>query len=140
MGLSIQQPNIAVQAVLPEADIAIGTSIVNFFVFLGGTVFVTASQALLESQLARRLRQIAPNLHEDELAGSGATSLADLVPAARLDDARRAYSDSMRSIWYLALALSAMTLVAAFGLEWKSVKEKKGAAVNGEVKAAEAEN
>lgn len=31
----------------------------------------------------------------------------------------------MRVIWYIALATAVVALLASFGLEWKSVKEKR---------------
>ncbi|KAI5458579.1 major facilitator superfamily domain-containing protein [Mariannaea sp. PMI_226] len=125
LGLCLQQPNIAVQRVLSDKDIPIGTSILNFFVFLGGTIFVAVSQTLLESQLIKRLTRIVPDLDPASLAGSGATSLQHLVPHDKLGEALKAYNDSMKSIWYLALGLCAVTFIGAFGLEWKSVKAEK---------------
>lgn len=104
---------------------SIGTSILNFFVFLGGTVFVAVSQTLLESQLMRKLAGIVPNLNPATLASNGATSLKHVVPPNKLDEAIKAYNDSMRSIWYLALGLAVLAFVSGFGLEWKSVKAEK---------------
>ncbi|OKL59586.1 hypothetical protein UA08_05354 [Talaromyces atroroseus] len=125
LGLCLQQPNIVIQTVLSDKDISIGTSIFNFFVFLGGTIFVTASQSLLENQLIRKLAGIVPNLDAASLASSGAGSLKNLVPPDKLDESLNAYNDSMRSIWYLALGLAGLALISSFGLRWKSVKVRK---------------
>jgi hypothetical protein len=125
LGLCLQQPNIAIQVVLSDKDISIGTAILNFFVFVGGTIFVTVSQTLLESQLIKKLTKIAPTLSAATLTSSGATGLENLVPLDKLDEALKAYNDSMRSIWYLALGLSCFAFIGAFGLEWKSVKAEK---------------
>jgi hypothetical protein len=111
--------------VLKESEISIGTSALNFSVFLGGTVFVTVSQTLFEQQLYERLASIVPNLDPEKLVSSGAASLEELVAPDKLQDALQAYNDSMRVIWYLALGLAAAALVASFGLEWKSVKPRK---------------
>jgi hypothetical protein len=35
-----------------------------------------------------------------------------------------AYNDALRDVWYLALGLSCLTLLASFGMEWKNVKAK----------------
>lgn len=110
---------------LKESEISIGTSALNFSVFLGGTVFVTVSQTLFEQQLYERLASIVPNLDPEKLVSSGAASLEELVAPDKLQDALQAYNDSMRVIWYLALGLAAAALVASFGLEWKSVKPRK---------------
>lgn len=125
LGLCIQQPNIAVQTVLSDEDISIGTAILNFFVFLGGTIFVTVSQTLLETQLIKELPKIVPDLDPTALASGGASGLKNLVPPDKLDAALNVYNDSMRSAWYLALGLSAFAFISAFGLQWKSVKPGK---------------
>ncbi|KAF4973349.1 hypothetical protein FSARC_327 [Fusarium sarcochroum] len=125
MGLSLQQPAIAIQTVLSESDSPIGLSILNFGVFLGGTVFVTVSQTLLEGQLENKVAKFIPGVDIHTLTSSGATSLKSLVPSDKLDLVLTAYNDSMKSIWYLGLAVASVALVASFGVEWKNVKAKK---------------
>ena len=123
--MCLQQPAIAIQAVLKEDEIPIGTSALNFAVFLGGSILVTVSQTLFEQQLVTKLLKIAPSLDPAQLTGSGATNLKDLVPLAQQNEALSAYNDSMRAIWYLALALSAVAFCASFGLGWKTVRDKR---------------
>lgn len=126
LGLCLQQPNVAMQTILSDGDVSIGMSILHFFTFLGGdAIFVTVWQALLESQLIKRLTRIVPGVDPATLTSSGATGRGHLVPADRLDGALKAYNASMRSIWHLALGLACCTLIGAFGLEWKSVRVEK---------------
>ncbi|OAA82640.1 Major facilitator superfamily domain, general substrate transporter [Akanthomyces lecanii RCEF 1005] len=124
LGMCLQQPAIAIQAVLREDEISVGTSALNFAVFLGGSILVTVSQTLFEHQLVRKLIKIVPSLDPARLTGSGAANLKDLVPPAQQEEALSAYNDSMRAIWYLALTLAAVTFCASFGLEWKSIEAK----------------
>lgn len=42
-----------------------------------------------------------------------------------MDLVLKAYNDSMRSIWYLGLAMGAAAFIVSFGLEWKNVKAAK---------------
>ncbi|TQV95122.1 MFS multidrug transporter [Cordyceps javanica] len=130
LGMCLQQPAIAIQAVLREDEISIGTSALNFAVFLGGSTLVTVSQTLFEHQLVKKLVKIVPDLDPTKLTGNGATSLKDLVPAAQQNEALRAYNDSMRVIWYLVLAVAVVACCASFGLEWKSVKNKPSEATS----------
>ncbi|EXM15770.1 Tetracycline resistance protein TetA/multidrug resistance protein MdtG [Fusarium oxysporum f. sp. vasinfectum] len=125
MGLTLQQPAIAIQTVLPESDSPIGLSILNFLIFLGGTVFVTVSQTLLEGQLESRIAKYIPGVDINTLANSGATNLWNLVPSDKVDLVLKAYNDSMRSIWYLGLGMGCFALITSFGFEWKNVKAKK---------------
>ncbi|KAJ6790271.1 hypothetical protein PWT90_06587 [Aphanocladium album] len=122
LGLCLQQPVIAIQTVLKEEEMPIGTSALNFAVFLGGSVLVTVSQTIFEQQLIKKLLKIEPNLDTSSLSGSSATSLRDIVPAARQHEALAAYNDSMRAIWYLGLAVAALAFCGSFGLGWQSVK------------------
>ncbi|OQD81935.1 hypothetical protein PENANT_c024G01541 [Penicillium antarcticum] len=123
-GLTLQQPNIAAQAVLPKSDAPIGLSILTFLQFLGGTVFVTVSQTLLESKLVEGLDGKV-GLDASTIAKGGATSLRHQVPQDKLDFVLKIYSDSLTSVWYLGMALACLVFVASLGFEWKSVKKTK---------------
>lgn len=140
LGMSLQQPAIAIQTVLKDDEIPIGTSALNFAVFLGGSVFVTVGQTIFQRQLIKKLLKIEPSLDPSRLSGSSAVDLKNLVPPARQHEALAAYSDSMRAIWYLGLALAALAFFASFGLGWKNVKthgKDKAAQAHGDGAAAE---
>lgn len=127
LGLVLQGPNIAVQTVLPDNEVSVGLSLLNFLSLLGGTIFVIVSQTLLENKLIQRLSRVIPNLKPSALTNGGATSLRSMVSEDKLSIVLDVYNDSIRSIWYLALALSCLTFLASVGMEWRSVKkEKKG--------------
>ncbi|KAL9580461.1 MAG: hypothetical protein Q9212_004480 [Teloschistes hypoglaucus] len=125
LGFVLQGPNIAGQTVLPDSDISIGASLLNFISFFGGNVSVTVAQTLLQTRLIRGLRDLIPDLDPKTLANGGATSLRGMVPADKLSVLLHVYNDAIRSIWYLALGLSCLIFVASLGMEWRSVKDKK---------------
>ncbi|KAG5767435.1 hypothetical protein H9Q73_014246 [Fusarium xylarioides] len=125
MGLTLQQPAIAIETVLSESDSPIGLSILNFVMFLGGTVFVTVSQTLLEGQLESKIAKYVPGVDINTLTNSGATNVWNLVPSDKVDLVLNAYNDSMRSIWYLGLGMGCFGLITSSGFEWKNVKAKK---------------
>ncbi|KAM0545294.1 hypothetical protein ACHAO7_008433 [Fusarium culmorum] len=122
MGFALQQPAIAVQTVLSEADSTVGLSVLSFLGFLSGTVFITVAQTLLQGQLDSKISQYFPNIDIEQLSNSGAASIRNLVSEDKMSIVLDAYNDSMRSIWYLALAMGAACLVVSFGFEWKTVK------------------
>lgn len=124
LGLSLSQPTITCQAVLSREDIPIGTTIVAFAQFFGGTIFVPVCQALLSSTLASQLSTKIPALDAAKLAGAGATNLASLVPSDELPLLLTAYNSAIRNIFYVALAVSCLAFMASFALEWKSVKKQ----------------
>ncbi|MCJ1435674.1 hypothetical protein MMC27_005049 [Xylographa pallens] len=125
LGLALQQPNIAAQTVLRKDQAAIGISLLSFVQLLGGTIFVTVCQNLLENELIMGLTGKIPNFDPASIANQGATSLRQLVPADKLPLVLDVYSDALRTVWYVALALSCLVFVGSLGLEWKSVKKNK---------------
>ncbi|CAG7554636.1 unnamed protein product [Fusarium equiseti] len=125
MGLTLQQPAIAIQTVLSESDATIGLSILSFIGFLGGTVFITVAQTLLQGQLESKITRYVPDIDPSQLSNSGAASIRKLVSGEKMDLVLKAYNDSMRSIWYLGLAMGAAAFIVSFGLEWKNVKAAK---------------
>jgi hypothetical protein len=125
MGFTMQAPNIAAQTVLSKEDISIGLSVLTFIQFLAGTIFVPVCQTLLENKLVSGLTGQIPGLDPSSIASQGATLIRDLVPPDRLPAVLEIYNDSLRPIWYVGVAMSALAFVGSFGLEWKSVKGPK---------------
>ncbi|KAL8663593.1 MAG: hypothetical protein Q9202_003781 [Teloschistes flavicans] len=120
LGLVLQQPNIAVQTVLPDSEVSIGFSLLNFISFLGGNVMVSVSQNLLEMRLIRGLQKVIPDLDPSVLANGGATSLRSMVSGDKLPVLLDVYDDAIRAIWYVALAMACLILLASLGMEWRS--------------------
>lgn len=125
LGAILQGPNIAAQTVLPDSDVSIGLSFLQFITFFAGSTFVTVSQTLLENGLVSGLRDILPDLDPSTISGAGATAIRDMVSLDQLPVVLREYNDSIKSIWYLGLGLSCLVFVASWGFEWRSVKAKK---------------
>lgn len=125
LGLALQQPNVAAQTVMSDEDVSIALSLLNFVNSLGGTIFITTSQTLLESKLVHGLSPIIPNLDAGILANAGATNIRNLATKDELPAVLNVYNESMQSIWYLALGMSCLSFLASLGMEWKSVKAKK---------------
>lgn len=118
----MQGPNIAAQTVLSKQDVSIGLAVVNLANFLGSTLFTTVGQALLQSKLVKSLQPILPKANLHEIASSGATSLREGISGEQLRAVIVAYNVAIRSVWYLALGLSCLILLATLGMEWRSVK------------------
>jgi MFS family permease len=118
LGSVLQGPNIAAQTVLPDKDVSIGLSFLQFVTFFSGSTFVTVAQTLLESKLVSGLGEIIPNLDPKTISDGGATAIRGLVSADKIPAV-------FKSIWYLGLALSCLVFVTAWGFEWRSIKSKK---------------
>jgi hypothetical protein len=124
LGLVLQGPNIAAQTVLSDSEVSIGLSLLNFISLLGGSIFVTVSQTLLQNRLRYGLKNVLPGFNLQKITNGGATLLRTVAPADKLPAVLKVYNHSIRAIWYLDLGLSCLVLLASLGFEWKSVKSE----------------
>ncbi|KAL5356680.1 major facilitator superfamily domain-containing protein [Aspergillus floccosus] len=122
VGMGIQLPIIAVQAVLPAADIPVGTAIVTFCQTFGGAIFVSVAQALFANQLRAGILQTVPGVSPGVVQEVGATNLDSVIDAQHMGAVKVVYNDALVSAWYLAVALFAVAVLGAVGL---SIRRKR---------------
>ncbi|KAH6648973.1 MFS multidrug transporter [Truncatella angustata] len=124
MGMSFQAPNLAAQTVLPTRDVPIGTSLMFFTQLLGGAIFISVGENVLNTQLVERLSSL-PNFNVGLVINNGATTLADSVPASLLDTVLYDYNEALRKCFQIGLVLSCITIIGAVFMEFRSVKQNK---------------
>jgi hypothetical protein len=125
IGLGMQQTLIAVQTVLPAADVPIGTAIVMFAQTLGGAIFISVAQNVFTNRLLTNVIAVVPDLDPSIVLQSGATNLAKAIPSQYLSGVIEAYNGAITTTFYVAVATAALSLIGAVFVEWKSVKGKK---------------
>ncbi|KAK4184507.1 major facilitator superfamily domain-containing protein [Podospora australis] len=126
IGLGLQQPLIAVQAALPESQMAEATALIYFILNFGGAVFLSVGQNIFSNQLVTNLASAnIPNLNPDSVLRGGATSLAGLVSAEDLPRLRTAYNDALTQVFYAAVATAALSMIGSVFVPWYSVKGKR---------------
>lgn len=125
IGLGMQQTIIAIQAVLPTADVPVGTAIIMFSQTLGGALFVSVAQNVFTNSLLKNLKSIVPDLSPAEVLSAGATTLAQVIPKEYLAGVREAYNGAITDTFYVGVALGAVSILGAVSFEWKSIKGKK---------------
>ncbi|KAH4044316.1 hypothetical protein HBI55_206120 [Parastagonospora nodorum] len=140
LGLTLQGPNIAAQTVLSKQEVSVGLSIISLANFLGSTIFVTVAQALLQNRLVAELGPLLPGVDLRKIANSGAAFLRGATAPEMLPAVLGAYNNALRGVWYLALGLSGLVLLASFGIEWKNVKGDKANNVDTSIEEAEIES
>ncbi|KAK7428260.1 hypothetical protein QQZ08_005157 [Neonectria magnoliae] len=121
LGSSSQVPNLAAQTVLPKRDIPIGTSLMFFSQLLGGAVFVSVGQNVLNNQLLQRLSAV-PGFTPKSIQISGVTSLVNL-PVSIKSTVLVAYNESLRQVFQVGMILACVTMLGALAMEWRSVKQ-----------------
>ncbi|CZR60192.1 related to aflatoxin efflux pump AFLT [Phialocephala subalpina] len=119
-GAAMQLPMLAVQAVLPAADISSGMALMFFAQQLGGAIFVAVGQNIFDSRVVSKLTGI-PGLNAQQVVHLGATQLRSVVPAQYLGVVINAFNYGCTGTFLVAVGLSAATLLAAVGMEWKNI-------------------
>ncbi|KAK1760409.1 major facilitator superfamily domain-containing protein [Echria macrotheca] len=140
LGMGMQAPNLAAQTVLSRKDSAVGLTLIIFTQLLGGAVFLSVGQNVLNSQLLERLSHLQgfdPRL----LQTNGATTLIQVLPESVRPAVLEAYNEALRRVLLVALVLACLTVLGALAMEWKSVRkdlpDAKKAAEKGDGKQAE---
>jgi MFS family permease len=125
IGLGMQQPMIVAQAALKTVDVPSGMAIVMFAQTLGGAIFVSVGQNVFQNQLVHNLAIYAPDQNVAQLVSTGATMLRSVVTGSDLHKVLVAYNAAITETFYVAVAMSALSLVGPIFVEWISVKGKK---------------
>lgn len=124
LGMGMQTGSLAVQTVLPMADVSMGVALIFFSQQLGGAIFTTVGQTILSNLLVARLAGI-PGVDPQQVVNNGATELVDIVPAQDIDLVIDVYDYTLTKIFLASMALAFMALASAAGMEWRSVKTNK---------------
>ena len=128
VGSGMQQSLIAAQTVLHLDDVPTGTSIIMFAQTFGGALFISVAQNVFTNRLIRNLLENVPTLNPAIVLQTGATNLKDAVTASNpslLPAVQTAYNSALVQGYYVSVAMAALSIFGAIGIEWKSVKGKK---------------
>jgi hypothetical protein len=124
VGFGMQQTLIAVQTVLPAADIPIGTAFMMFSQTLGGALFISVGQNVFTNQLIKNLQHAVPDVNPSLVLTVGATELKNQIEARFLPGVIVAYNLALTQTFYVSAATGAMSIVGAVFVQWKSMKGK----------------
>lgn len=124
VGLGIQGPASACQAVLATKDIPIGNAIMTFAGGLGSSLFVSASSALFQNRLVKEIEMYSPSTNVTSLENVGLSDIRTIVGPNRLRDVLLGYDKAVIQTLYLPLALTLLSLAGSAAVEWRSVKQK----------------
>ncbi|KUJ18026.1 MFS general substrate transporter [Mollisia scopiformis] len=124
-GMGIQQPMMAVQAVLNPIDIPVGITAIIFAQALGGAVFLSIGQSVFQNKLVIKLKEWVPGLDPEIVIANGAWGLRKKVESLGIQwvsGTLEAYNDAVVITFVVATAMAALSMIGALGMEWKSVK------------------
>jgi hypothetical protein len=127
IGMGQQQPQVAIQTVLPRADIPAGASIVLLVQTMSGAIFIAVGQAVLQNRLLQNLQAVFPNIGFDasRISTVGATQLRSIVPPQDLQGVLVAYNGALTQVFTVAVVMSSLTVIGSLWIEWKNIKNAK---------------
>lgn len=126
IGIGMQQASVAAQTVLEKQDVPTGVSLIFFGQMLGGAIFISVGQNIFTSNLVTRLTALNHGLTPGQIINTGATDLRDALPANELHDVLVEYNLALRQVFLVATVVSALSLLGALMMEWRSVKKGQG--------------
>ncbi|CZT10055.1 related to major facilitator (MFS1) transporter [Rhynchosporium graminicola] len=121
IGMAIQQGFTAVQIVLPLEEVAIGTAAVVAFQSLGGAIFVSVGNTILQNTLSSAH---IPGVDIQAVIDAGAKNFRSVVPPEHLPQLLEVYNDALRKVFTAAIPLAGLAVVACCFLEWRNVKDQ----------------
>lgn len=128
--LTPYQPLIGLMQLLPTADLTTATSIVVFFQFLGGAIFLAIAENIFVSRLVTSLHVFAPSVDAQAVVKVGAAGLRSLLSEqgqlGLLGKALLAYDEAITRTFMLGAAGGAIAFVASAGMEWKGLGKLMG--------------
>lgn len=124
--MAIQQGFTAVQIVLPLDEVAVGTAAVVAFQSLGGAIFVSVGNTILQNSLYEASASNAlPGVDIQAVLDAGASDFRRLVPADVLGGFLTIYNDALRKVFIAAIPMAGLAVVAACFMEWRNVNDTK---------------
>ncbi|KAF2206636.1 hypothetical protein CERZMDRAFT_52765 [Cercospora zeae-maydis SCOH1-5] len=125
-GAGLQLPLMAVQNVLPEDLVAIGTAMIMFSQTFGGGISVSAAQNVFTNRLLKELHPIFPSLDRSAILSSGVTNVQKLVPDDLLQAVRLACNNATTTTFLISIVMACLAAPAALAVEWRSMKRRSG--------------
>ncbi|KAK0610960.1 major facilitator superfamily domain-containing protein [Immersiella caudata] len=127
IGAGFQTSMLPAQNVLSRADVPMGMSLMFFAQQLGGAIFLSVGQNVFANQLVDDLSGFA-GLNPEVIVNTGATDLGKVFLPGEMDVVVGAYSYALTRVFLMSAILSAVKLLGALAVEWKSITKAKGGA------------
>lgn len=126
IGLAIQQGFSAVQIVLPLDEVAVGTAAIVAFQSLGGAVFVSVGNTILQNDLlSASHHNKLPGVDIQAVIKAGASEFRKKVPPEAIPELVEIYVNALQKVFIAAIPMAGLAFIAAMFLEWKSVKGRR---------------
>jgi hypothetical protein len=135
IGLALQIPMIANQALVPADDMLAATSLTLFFENSGTALFVASGEAAFTNGLLASLRANLPQLNAREVLDAGATQIRTLFSGNELDEVLKSYLHGCKTGHLIPVACGAIAAAISLSgagpaalrevrIRWKKTHER----------------
>ncbi|KAL8728917.1 MAG: hypothetical protein Q9166_005084 [cf. Caloplaca sp. 2 TL-2023] len=122
LGIAIQVPVIAAQALSDLADIPLVTASILFFQLGSGAFAVSAAQNIFDNILIKKLPTLAPGVNAAEIIAAGSTGIPEAFSKEQVPGILLSYMAGLKAAWAMGIALAGITFVVSFLPQWRSIK------------------
>ncbi|KAF2844652.1 efflux pump protein [Plenodomus tracheiphilus IPT5] len=131
-GMGMQMSLVAMQNAVSTSQVPVSLALLIFFQNLGVSIAIVISNTIFAQTLTSTIRRYAPSVVPQAAldAGSGAAAVRALVPAGQegqFDGVLRAYSESLRNVFYLLVGIAIVTAIASLGMGRTDVRKQDDA-------------
>jgi len=121
LGICTQIPFTAVQYMLPEEQMVMGTALVSFCNSLGPILGTNIGQTILANTFIRRLKQV-PDVDAAAVIRAGAANLGGVGSSFPI---KEAFNYALTRAFVLAVASGGLAFCSSLAMEWGNVKKKR---------------
>ena len=129
LGIAIQVPVIAAQALSDISDIALVTASILFFQLSSGAFSVSAAQSIFNNELVKKLATLATGVNPSRVIQAGPTGITENFTKDQVTGILLSYMKGLKASWAMGIALAGVTLLISFWPEWRSIKGSGGGTV-----------
>ena len=117
----------AVPLASPPKMIPLAMSFMVFGQYMGGSIFISISNAIFSSKLKTALPEYAPGVNTTAVIAAGASAdyVRSIVSPELLPGVLKAYSVSIDNVIYMATACSGALFLTSFFTGWVDTRAKK---------------
>lgn len=135
VGLSLQSPLLILQAAMPLKDMAAVTSAWVLTRSLGGSIGISLYTSVFNVVLRHKFGALDPP-YPPPITAEGYQAMNQLPDGQEKTDVHRAFADSFKPVWIIALGLLAVCLVITLPTKSYSLDRPRGAAAKAEAGVA----
>lgn len=127
LGTGIQTVLLVSQVTVPLKDMPVATTLLLFGQSLAGAIFLPVCQSIFQNQLVSNLHEYARDANSNDILEGGITGLRKVVSAEQLPSVLTAYNKALTQSFYVAVALSSLSILGPIWLDRVSLKGSQSA-------------